>query len=361
MQGADALGFPGRSERTISPEFVRARQPTPTSRTTTKTTGEPIQALCPWCAQTFTRRHDFKKHARDFHLSRMYWLCRNPSCQERTCSERQAKLHPNRTGLVDCKNLGSSKTILQRDKRHFGCPHCARYHDDAEAFLEHLARDCCPGKAPGSAHQSLQVRALLQQVGLKPLVESYCLRLRGDCQAYKLLWWTWNKSIMAERIQRLEYGVQEHVDTQHPGIGRAEVDGLLTELLAPSSKSVFEAEILCGRAPRSPAAAVAVEKPLPPLPVENTAHAISPPYHQESVFRRTREYLRPREQQFSIPSPVQAWQAEQQACDPMIAGSFSEEMDGMDSIDLWQGFGWYHLAEGINFDVMHTGGFSDGR
>lgn len=292
----------------------------------------------------------------------MYWQCRNASCQERTCSERQAKLHPSKTGSADCKNLGSSKIAFQRDKRHFGRPHCAQYSEDAEAYLEHLARDCCPGKAPGLAHRSLQIRAFLQRLGLKSTVERYRLQLRGEGEADKMPWWTWNKSIMADKIPKLEYGVQEHVVTQYPGIAEAELDTSLTDLLAPSSKSVFEAELPTGRPPRSPA--VSAEKALPRLPIEDTPGVISPPWHQKSVFRQTRNYLQPKEQQFSHPSPVEALQAEQRAhdaWDPMIAGWFSDEMDCLDSMDVWQGFGWNHLSEGIDFDQMPTGGFVAGR
>lgn len=121
-----------------------------------------VQACCPWCAKTFTRRHDFRKHAHEFHLGRVVWQCRNPRCNDRMRSERDAKQHGNCMKSVDCKNFGTARISLLCDKMHFGCPHCARYFSDATAYIDHLSFECCPDKAPRSAHQSLQVRALLQ-------------------------------------------------------------------------------------------------------------------------------------------------------------------------------------------------------
>lgn len=370
LQVHPGIPTPNESHHTISIEHeardlsaVQAGQSS--TNKLTKVAPDAIQARCPWCGCTFTRRHDFKKHARDFHLSRIFWQCLNLSCRERSGSERQAKLHPNRAGSANCRSLGSAKTELHCDRKHFGCPHCARYFGDAEEYLAHLALQCCPGKALRSAHQSLQVRALLQQPELIAHVKEHCLRLRGYAEAYKDLWWAWDRITMSEIIERLEFGLQQRVDSHYPGIAVSGLGDFLRDMLAPSPKSFFEAEIRDGQT--SPTLQASKEKPLPPLPVSEALPTAEPQYHQESVFQQTRTFLQPwtheplQGSRYPYPSNVEEWRHQQPHYDPMIAGSFSDGSPRFGDFDTFQPFEWNHMAEDINVDPRQSNGFDGGR
>lgn len=346
--------LPWSYTETPSPSTGTACQTT--SDRPTKPAPETIQARCPWCAITFTRRHDFKKHAREFHLSRSFWQCRG--CGEQMGSERQAKLHPNRTRSIDCKNLGSAKVILHCDKRYFGCAHCAQCFDNAEAYLAHLAIDCSPQRAPRSAHQSLQVRALLQQPELLPHVRALSLRWRGDTEAYRKLWWTWNKTFMADIVERLEYGVQRHVDSQHPCIALHTMESFLQDMLAPSAGSILASEISNNHSTQAQNAPK--EKPLPPLPtVEQPPTDVQ--YHQESVFQQARSFLQPADEYrphlepYPYPSTVEAWRLQQPHYDPTIGCSYSADFDAFGT------FEWKDMADDINIVPGRSDHFDGGR
>lgn len=276
-------------------------------------------------------------------------------------SERQAKMHPNRSGSVDCKNLGFAMVVLQCDRKHFGCPHCSQYFRDPEPFLAHLTRECRPGKAPRRAHQSLQIRALLQQPGVISNVRKYCLQLRGQPEAYKKLWWAWDKSAMADIIERLEYGVQQQVDLQTPGIALENLSGFLHDLLAPSTKSIFEADIRQGCSVQ--ALSGAEDKPLPPLPREALNPPVGVPYDPGSIFQQTRSYLQPNHQHIlAAADPYESttaaeWRAKQrQHHDPMIGGSSSDQL-----YDGFQAFEWDHLADDINIIKSSADPSLDGK
>lgn len=332
----------------IPPATIRPAKPAP----------DAAQARCPWCATTFTRRHDFKKHARDFHLVRVFWQC--TGCGERLHSERQTKLH-HRSRSFACRNLESTIKKLQRDRQHFGCPHCARYFGKSKEYLDHLATDCCPSKAPGPAHRSLQVRALLQQPGLVQHVETYSEQSRGHREAYKQLWWARDRVAMADLIERLEYGVQSRVDNEHPGIAIDSLDSFLRDLLAPSSAPTFEAET--HRSPAVQSQPPLYDKPLPPLPAEEQQPVPQLQYHQEDIFLHTRDYLHQERdrghgaEQQSYPSTVEEWRAQQplHGRDPMIGGSYSDGLPQPEVFDEFMRFQWDHMD--LSADPSQSRGF----
>jgi hypothetical protein len=156
---------------------------------------------------------------------------------------------------------------LDCQRQHFGCGYCSKYFDDVGKFIEHFSGTCRPDRVTGRYQQSRQIRALLQQPPLLPVVEALCLELRGSVDAYRGLWWTLRSHRMNSIIRKLEYGPKAKVDERNPGIAYDWLYEFVRDLLAPSAGSVWAVDVVKD-------AANEFRKPLPPIPPQDGCASI---------------------------------------------------------------------------------------
>jgi hypothetical protein len=200
-----------------------------------------------------------------------FFRCRNPECRNLASQEKQAKEHRRDSANAICRQQTWSKVELDCQRQHFGCGYCSKYFDDVGKFIEHFGGTCRPDRVTGRYQQSRQIRALLQQQPLLPVVEALSLELRGSVDAYRGLWWTLRNHRMSSIIRKLEYGPKAKVDERNPGIAYDWLYEFIRDLIAPSAGSVWAVDVVKD-------AANEFQKPLPPIPPRDSCASI--PIHE---------------------------------------------------------------------------------